>query len=157
MKRYMKMGVYLLMFPFAVATFAEDGTYPSPSYLFVATAGGESAHYRVVSETVRIVTAYNVGDPMQNSGDPCIAANGENICRAVASGAKRCAANFVPFGTELHIEDHGTFVVTDRTHSRYRNRVDIAMNRSELAQAKRFGRKTLRVKVLQRIQPVFAQ
>ena len=107
-------------------------------------------NYHTVSETVRFVTAYNVGDPNQNYGDPCISASGENICAALALGAKRCAANFVPFGTELFIQAYGICVVTDRTNSRYRNRVDIAMKSNERQKAKTFGKKKLYVKILKR-------
>jgi hypothetical protein len=56
-----------------------------------------------VSASIREVTAYNVGDPKQNHGNPCISAKGENICAALNLGFKRCAANFVPFGTQLYI------------------------------------------------------
>ena len=105
---------------------------------------------RVVSETIRFVTAYNVGDPAQNYGDPCIAASGENLCKALSAGKKRCAANFVPLGTRLYIEKYGIFVVSDRTNRRYRNRVDIAMKLDEIHKAKQFGKKKLNVKVLRR-------
>ena len=108
------------------------------------------SNYHTISETVRYVTAYNVGDPKQNYGNPCISASGENICKALARGAKRCAANFVPFGTELFIQAYGICVVTDRTNSRYRNRVDIAMRTHELRKAKEFGKKKLYVKILKR-------
>jgi len=33
-----------------------------------------------IAEHIREVSAYNVGDPKQNYGNPCISANGENIC-----------------------------------------------------------------------------
>ncbi|MCK4554957.1 hypothetical protein KAU19_08470, partial [Candidatus Parcubacteria bacterium] len=55
--------------------------------------------YEVVSETIREVTAYNVGDPYQCDDDPCITANGENVCTALALGYKRCTSNAFPFGT----------------------------------------------------------
>ena len=157
MKRYVRVGMYLVMIPLAATSSAEDTTTHFPNHVLIAKANSAIAHYRVVSETVRVVTAYNVGDPNQNSGDPCIAANGENICRALNSGAKRCAANFVPFGTVLHIEDHGTFVVTDRTNNRYRNRVDIAMKRNELSKARHFGKRKLRVKILKKVHPSLLQ
>jgi 3D (Asp-Asp-Asp) domain-containing protein len=98
--------------------------------------------------TVREVTAYNVGDPSQTSGDPCIAANGENICAALEAGMKRCAANFVPFGTRLEITQVGVCTVTDRMNRRYRSRVDIAMNPDEKDKALQFGIQKLRVKIL---------
>ena len=108
----------------------------------------------VVSETIRIVTAYNAGDPAQNYGNPCISASGENLCKALSAGKKRCAANFVPLGTRLYVEKYGIFVVSDRTNRRYRNRVDIAMKLDEIHKAKQFGKKKLNVKIL-RSQKVF--
>ena len=105
-----------------------------------------SAH----DETVRIreVTAYNVGDPAQNYGDPCRSASGENICAALDLGYKRCAANFVPFGTKLHIDQIGVCTVTDRMNKRYRERVDLAMKRNEKTKALEFGLKHLRVTII---------
>jgi 3D (Asp-Asp-Asp) domain-containing protein len=104
--------------------------------------------YKVKSETIRVVTAYNVGDPRQTDDTPCISANGENICRALANGEMRCAANFVPLGSRLHVEKIGVCLVTDRMNKRYRNRVDIAMQKDEYRKACRFGRQKLNVKIL---------
>jgi 3D (Asp-Asp-Asp) domain-containing protein len=98
--------------------------------------------------SIREVTAYNVGDPKQNYGDPCIAANGENICAALNLGLRRCAANFVPFGTQLSIEHYGVCTVTDRMNRRYKDRVDIAMKVTEKDKALQFGVKKLRVTIL---------
>ena len=97
-----------------------------------------------VSASIREVTAYNVGDPKQNHGNPCISANGENICAALNLGFKRCAANFVPFGTQLYIANYGVCTVTDRMNRRYRNRVDIAMKVTEKDKALQFGLKSLK-------------
>ena len=104
--------------------------------------------YKVRSETIRVVTAYNVGDPRQTDNTPCISANGENICRALADGEMRCAANFVPLGSRLHVDKIGVCLVTDRMNKRYRNRVDIAMRKDEYRKALRFGRQKLHVKIL---------
>jgi 3D (Asp-Asp-Asp) domain-containing protein len=101
-----------------------------------------------VSASIREVTAYNVGDPKQNHGNPCISANGENICAALNLGFKRCAANFVPFGTQLYIDQYGVCTVTDRMNRRYRNRVDIAMKVTEKDKALQFGLKKLKVTIL---------
>jgi 3D (Asp-Asp-Asp) domain-containing protein len=98
--------------------------------------------------SIREVTAYNVGDPEQNHGDPCIAASGENICAAVNLGLKRCAANFVPFGTQLSIDYYGICTVTDRMNRRYTDRVDIAMKLTEKDKALQFGVKKLKVTIL---------
>jgi len=108
----------------------------------------KSQYYRVKSETIRVVTAYNVGDPSQTDDTPCIAANGEDICSALAKGEMRCAANFVPLGSHLYVDKIGVCVVTDRMNRRYRNRVDIAMEKHEHRKARRFGRQKLHVKIL---------
>ena len=99
-------------------------------------------------EIIREVTAYNAGDPAQTDESPCISANGENVCKALALGQKRCAANFVPFGTRLHIENYGECMVVDRMNRRYKNRVDIAMNANEKQKALKFGVQNLVVRVL---------
>ena len=104
--------------------------------------------YEVISETVRYVTAYNVNDPDQCFGDPCISANGENICNALDLGYNRCAANFVPLGTILFVENYGECLVTDRMNSRYKNRVDIAMKKDEKEKALIFGIQKINVKIL---------
>ena len=107
--------------------------------------------YIVKSETIRIVTAYNAGDPNQTDDTPCISANGENLCEALVKGQKRCAANFVPLNSRLYVDKIGVCLVTDRTNKRYRNRVDIAMQKSEYHKALQFGRQKLHVKIIQPI------
>ena len=67
---------------------------------------------------------------------------------ALKKGGKRCAANFVPLGTLLHIDTVGTCLVTDRTNRRHGERVDIAMHKHEYQKAIQFGLKRLKVKVL---------
>jgi 3D (Asp-Asp-Asp) domain-containing protein len=99
-------------------------------------------------ETVREITAYNVGDPAQTSGDPCEAANGEDVCAALKAGLKRCAANFVPLGSQLHVATYGVCTVTDRMNRRYKNRVDIAMGVDEKEKALQFGLQKRRVTIL---------
>ena len=108
----------------------------------------KNQQYIVTSETIRIVTAYNAGDPRQTDDTPCISANGENLCDALAKGEKRCAANFVPLGSQLYVDKVGMCLVTDRTNKRYRNRVDIAMQKDEYHKALQFGRQKLHVKIV---------
>ena len=111
----------------------------------------ENQQFIVKSETIRVVTAYNAGDPNQTDDTPCISANGENICDALAKGQKRCAANFVPLNSLLYVDKIGVCLVTDRTNKRYRNRVDIAMQKDEYQKAREFGRQKLHVKIIQPI------
>jgi 3D (Asp-Asp-Asp) domain-containing protein len=98
--------------------------------------------------TIREITAYNAGDPAQTSGNPCQSANGEDICAALKAGLKRCAANFVPLGSRLHIAAHGVCTVTDRMNRRYQNRVDIAMRVDEKKKALQFGLQKRHVTIL---------
>lgn len=102
----------------------------------------------ILQTQLREVTAYNAGDLAQCSDDPCISASGENLCETLAQGYRRCAANFVPIGTRLHIDTLGEYVVVDRMHPRFRDRVDIAMMLEEKEQAKAFGIQRLRVTIL---------
>lgn len=99
---------------------------------------------------VKTISAYNVGDPNQCDDSPCTAANGENICLALELGYKRCAANFVPFGTILEIEGYGRCLVTDRMNSRYSNHIDIAMKKTEKSEALKFGRQKLNIKIIKK-------
>lgn len=111
-------------------------------------SGADSKFTETESVNFREVTAYNVGDPDQNFGDPCQSANGENICVAVDLGLKRCAANFVPFGTKLHIDQYGVCTVTDRMHKKHKHRVDIAMPKHEKEKALQFGVRRLKVIII---------
>ena len=98
--------------------------------------------------TIREVTAYNAGDPFQTDDTPCESANGENICLALEKGYKRCAANFVPFGTILRIAHYGDCMVTDRMHKRFKQRVDIAMKVYEKDRALKFGKQRLEIEII---------
>lgn len=107
----------------------------------------------VVSETIREVTAYNVGDPFQTDDSPCIGAYDKvNLCEEVANGVNVCAANFVPLGTKLQITANNGWefecIVWDRMNSRFANRVDIAMSLEEKDRAIKFGLQNLTVRIL---------
>lgn len=106
--------------------------------------------FEVVNSFKTQVTAYNVGSHGQTDNTPCISANGENICKALDRGYKRCATNFVPLGTMIEIENYGKCLVTDRMNKRYTYRVDIAMKKTEKSKARNFGLKNLKVKTLTR-------
>jgi 3D (Asp-Asp-Asp) domain-containing protein len=134
----------LLIFLIILVCYSITHADPTESMLLIHKNPG----YIVRSETIRVVTAYNAGDPRQTDDTPCISASGENICKALAKGKKRCAANFVPLGSRLYVEKIGVCLVTDRTNKRYRNRVDIAMQRDEYHKARRFGRQKLTVKII---------
>ena len=92
-----------------------------------------------IAGILREVTAYNVGVRAQTNIDPCIGASGHNICELIQRDVKVCAANFVPLGTVLKIDEYGECVVLDRMHRRFSHRVDIAMREGEIEEALEFG------------------
>ena len=101
------------------------------------------------SGTIREVTAYNAGDPSQTDSSPCEGAGG-NICKALDSGIRVCAANFVPLGTKLNIQGVGICTVLDRMNKRFSNRVDVAMKVTEHDRAHNFGRQNLLVEIVKK-------
>lgn len=117
----------------------------------------ESANYSVmvprkaeieVYQTVRTVTAYNAGDPLQNDSEPCISASGDDICRLLEVGVNVCALNTVPFGTIMRVEDLGDCIVLDRTSSKHSGRLDWAMKANERDKAIKFGRRKLNTSII---------
>ena len=112
--------------------------------------------YEVIRESVRQVTAYNVGDVYQTDSTPCTGAYSKvNLCEEVAKGTRICAANFVPLETKLRIsigDESFECIVWDRMHSRFQSRVDIAMSASEKIQARQFGLQKLKVQILKEVE-----
>ena len=100
---------------------------------------------------IREVTAYNAGDPSQTDDTPCDGAYG-NICQALEAGKKVCAANFDGAGPHalLYIEGYGECEVLDTMNKRFGNRVDIAFKANEKEKALKFGKKNLRVVILEK-------
>jgi 3D (Asp-Asp-Asp) domain-containing protein len=95
------------------------------------------------SERLRQVTAYT-SYPNQTSGNPCIGAWGDDLCKLYKQGQMACASNAYPRGTRLHVEGYGTCTVLDRMNSRYPDRVDIYMG-YDTAEALNWGVKTVKV------------
>lgn len=88
------------------------------------------------------VTAYS-STPDQTDSSPFIMASGNRV----HDGA--VAANFLPMGTKIMLpEIHGEkiFVVEDRMHRRFSDRIDIWMETEE--EALQFGVKETTVKIL---------
>ena len=99
-----------------------------------------------VSEgVIREVTAYNVGDPAQTDDSPCIGASGQDLCKLVDQGVKVCAANFVPLGSKLYVQNVGECLVLDKMAEKHPNRVDVAMKTAEKQRALKFGLQRLEV------------
>ncbi len=93
------------------------------------------------------MTAYN-SEAVQCDASPCITANGFNVCEHGVEDT--IAANFLPFGAKVRIPDlfgEKVFIVRDRMHRRYDNRVDIWM--LEKQNALKFGVKYAKIEVLE--------
>ncbi|MEK7516501.1 MAG: hypothetical protein AAB562_02800 [Patescibacteria group bacterium] len=87
------------------------------------------------------VTAYS-STPDQTDDSPFTTANGTMVRDGIV------AANFLRFGTRVRFPDHSggkVFVVTDRMHPRFSDRMDIWMETRE--EARVFGIRRLKVEV----------
>jgi 3D (Asp-Asp-Asp) domain-containing protein len=94
------------------------------------------------------MTAYN-SEAAQTDASPCITANGFNVCKHGIEDT--IAANFLPMGTKVKIPDHfgdRVFIVRDRMHPRFQNRVDVWM--ASRSDALKFGVKRIaRIEVIE--------
>src|SRR3989344_2998966 len=96
-----------------------------------------------IKEThVKLVTAYS-SSPDETDDTPFTTALGTRVRPGIA------AAIWLPFGTKIRMPElvgDRVFVIEDRMHSRFSNRLDIWF--PEKDQAKNFGVKTLQIEVL---------
>ena len=91
--------------------------------------------------TVRTITAYS-STPDQTDSTPFITANGMTV------NDNLVAANWLKFGTRVRIPEYfgdKVFVVADRMHPRFDNRLDVWMPSRE--EAMNFGLRKLTVEV----------
>jgi len=88
------------------------------------------------------VTGYS-SSPDETDSDPHITASGKWVRDGIV------ATNLLPFGTKVRIpEEFGdkVFVVEDRMHSRFSNRIDVWFPSKN--EARSFGKKNLEVEIL---------
>jgi 3D (Asp-Asp-Asp) domain-containing protein len=103
----------------------------------------ETPEVKQNKEMVVEVTAYS-STPDQTDDTPFITANGKLVYDGVL------AANFLPFGTRIKIPElYGDkiFVVEDRMHKRFQNRIDIWF--PDRQSALEFGYRELKVEILE--------
>jgi 3D (Asp-Asp-Asp) domain-containing protein len=96
---------------------------------------------------IREVSAYN-SVPEQTDSTPCISADGTDICKRHKKGECIVASNAYPLNTRLRIENIGDCIVADRTHPRFRHRVDLFMDK-DVRGAKNFGVRKLTIAELE--------
>lgn len=128
----------------------KNDTQPKLLGIHVPVVGGDGGKGSVVSsskgERFIVVTAYSSTND-QTDSSPCTTANGFDVCENAIENV--VAANFLPFGTHVQFPDYfgdREFVVQDRMHPRFSNRIDIWMKSREAA--KQFGVKRLKMVVV---------
>lgn len=86
---------------------------------------------------IREVTAYNSLEE-QTDGSPCISADNTDICKRYQKGECIVATNAYPLKTKLYIEKIGECIVADRMNARFKNRIDVFMDK-DVERAVKFG------------------
>lgn len=89
-----------------------------------------------------VITAYS-SSPEETDETPFITAAGTAVRPGIA------AANFLPIGTKIRLPDafgEQVFVIEDRMHSRYSDRVDVWFDDKSTAQD--FGKQLSRIEIL---------
>jgi len=132
-----------LLFPRVAVAARNGGVVIQPGILVPSVSGSlPQTGARGPKKTVYvIVTAYS-STPDQTDDSPFTTANGTRVRDGIV------AANFLRFGTRVRFPDYSgdkVFVVTDRMHPRFSDRMDIWMETREEAQ--RFGIQRLKVEV----------
>lgn len=104
------------------------------------------------TRSVRTVTAYN-SVREQTDSEPCLAADGTDVCKGLGANERVCAANDYEFGTTLAIPGFGECVVRDRVNARYPHRIDLYFGgREGIKAAREWGKRTLEITI---IKPVY--
>lgn len=100
----------------------------------------------VKSSSFRVITSYN-SEAGQTDDSPCITANNFDLCEHGFEDS--VAANFLPFGAKVRIPElfgDRVFIVRDRMHKRFSDRVDVWMIKKQ--DAVNFGAKYAKIEVL---------
>lgn len=108
---------------------------------FLLANGPVPANGRAVT-----MTAYN-SEKSQTDDDPCTTANGFNVC--IHNTEDTVAANFLPMGTVIKAPElfgEREFVVRDRTHPKYGDRVDFWFKSRQ--DALQFGKRHAKIVVV---------
>lgn len=145
---YITMAFYLSSIGFAVHEYLHEMKSLSESAveITIPERAPKIELIDISTGTIREVTAYN-SLPEQTDDEPCIAANGSNICERFAAGECLIAGNFAKFETKHYIDGIGECTLIDRMSSKYPERVDLFFGYDKAAAIK-FGRQNLLVKSL---------
>lgn len=126
-----------------------DSVFIGPTNHVLPTNNEAEREVRVLSQSLRTITAYN-SVPEQTNDQPCITANGFNVCEHWTEDT--IAANFLTFGTKVRIPElfgDRVFIVRDRMNKRFSDRVDVWMK--EIPDARQFGRRVAMIEIVEYI------
>jgi 3D (Asp-Asp-Asp) domain-containing protein len=144
-KRFGIVTLVLLVNAFQLAIAAAPAATPTPSAedLVAATSVKAQSYLENSSRTIdAVITAYS-STPDQTDDTPFVTAAGTTVRDGIV------AANFLPLYTKIRIPElfgDKVFVVEDRMHERFSNRVDIWF--PDRASAKNFGLKKATIYIL---------
>jgi len=126
----------------------EDVSEPAPVIVPVQKekAAKIASKLNAVATLTVVASAYS-STPHQTDDTPFITANGERVYwGGVAANIIDANGRNIPFGTKLMIPDlfgDQIFTVNDRMNRRYKNNLDVWF--SDTADAREFGRKTIKI------------
>lgn len=111
--------------------------------LMIATPT-DSANYQVVMNETVTVTAYTKYESCSKKKNPdCLTASGIPVGVGHAAMSRDLERQGLRFGDRIHLIGIGDFVIQDRTHERWRKRIDIYME--SYREALQFGKKKARM------------
>lgn len=138
-KQFLDITMSIILISAILGTFlstpAVTTTPPAPTPI-------EEPQYEVAKSYIGEVTAYTSREE-ETDDTPFIAASGKTVYWGMV------ATNAYPFGTEIRFPDlygEKVFVVGDRMHSRFQNRIDIWF--PEYSTARKFGLKNTRIEIV---------
>ena len=122
-----------------------EDTKQKPAVIGGVAVDNQATEEAAAPEVVKIeltVTGYS-SSPDETDEDPFTTASGKSVRDGIV------ATNLLPFGTKVRIpEEFGdkVFVVEDRMHRRFSNRIDVWF--PSKSEAKVFGKKNLEIEIL---------
>jgi 3D (Asp-Asp-Asp) domain-containing protein len=102
----------------------------------------DSAIVKVVMDAKVTVTAYTKYESCSKRKNPdCLTASGIPVEVGHAAMSRDLERKGLRFGDRIHLIGYGNFVIQDRTHARWKNRIDVYMESYQ--DALKFGKRKM--------------
>lgn len=106
----------------------------------------EPAVVKVVMDMDVTVTAYTKYESCSKKKNPeCLTASGIPVEVGYAAMSRDLERKGLRFGDRIHLIGYGNFIIQDRTHARWKNRIDLYMESYQ--DALKFGKRKMRMVV----------